>query len=304
MAPIKAYLLIIFLISSNITKTLALTLSTSSHSLFINRHSISRLKTSFLSLSTVQQDIGVSVFASGASYAWLQLWIILAKEGIIQPSLSRKIIHSGSAPLFMALWILFSNDPHSKLYAASVPALQVGRLLLAGISRRVQSSSQTDSTQEEEDGIVKAISRSGNKKEALQGPLIYTIVLFLATALFFRDSSIGVVAVCQMAVGDGLADIFGRRWGTQKWFFSEKKSYVGTLAFIVGAFLSSYAFLTYFTATGFMSFNVLDPHLIAVVFAITLLCAAVELIPLGDDNVTVPLVAALSAWKFIDPLMK
>ena len=39
---------------------------------------------------------------------------------------------------------------------------------------------------------------------------MYTIVLFLGTFLFFRSSPIGVVAITQMAAGDGIADIIGR----------------------------------------------------------------------------------------------
>ena len=40
--------------------------------------------------------------------------------------------------------------------------------------------------------------------------MLYTVVLFLGTLLFFRNSPIGVVAICQMAAGDGIADIVGR----------------------------------------------------------------------------------------------
>jgi dolichol kinase len=58
-------------------------------------------------------------------------------------------------------------------------------------------------------------SRSGSKTEALGGPLIYTTVLFLCTLLFFRDSPIGVVAMTQMAAGDGIADIIGRQVSSQ-----------------------------------------------------------------------------------------
>ena len=36
------------------------------------------------------------------------------------------------------------------------------------------------------DELVQAVSRTGNKAEALGGPLIYSIVLLLGTLLFFR----------------------------------------------------------------------------------------------------------------------
>jgi len=58
-------------------------------------------------------------------------------------------------------------------------------------------------------------------------------VLLFATLFSFRESAVGVVAVTQMAVGDGLADIVGRRFGKVKWPFSRNKSLVGSAAFVV-----------------------------------------------------------------------
>lgn len=34
--------------------------------------------------------------------------------------------------------------------------------------------------------LIQAVSRTGNKAEALGGPLIYSVVLLLGTAIFFR----------------------------------------------------------------------------------------------------------------------
>lgn len=47
----------------------------------------------------------------------------------------------------------------------------------------------------------------------------------------------------QMAVGDGLADIVGRKWGSVKWPFSKSKSLVGSGAFLLGSFTISAALL-------------------------------------------------------------
>lgn len=65
----------------------------------------SAIQNDFWSSPTVVHDIEVSALVAGASIGWLQIWIYLAKQGIIPPNLSRKIIHSGSAPLFMSLWV-------------------------------------------------------------------------------------------------------------------------------------------------------------------------------------------------------
>merc|ERR1712019_203161 len=105
---------------------------------------------------------------------------------------------------------------------ATVPLLSVLRLLGAGFG--VPSLS----------GLVRAISRSGSPLEALTGPMYYSVVLLAAT-IFGWQSPVAAVAIAQMAVGDGIADIFGRRFGKTKWSFAQSKSVEGSLAFLIGA---------------------------------------------------------------------
>jgi dolichol kinase len=62
--------------------------------------------------------------------------------------------------------------------------------------------------------------------------MVYVLVMLAAISLFWRENLIGITALCTMAAGDGMADIVGRRLGKDnKWFFSEKKSMAGSLAF-------------------------------------------------------------------------
>lgn len=111
-------------------------LKTTSQTLFLsslsnrNKKGSQKVPTRILNLvpaSIPVVDVGVSLFATGASIAWLQIWIFLAKQGTVSPVLSRKVIHSGSAPLFMALWTLYSHDSNARYVAAVVPALQAVR---------------------------------------------------------------------------------------------------------------------------------------------------------------------------------
>lgn len=250
--------------------------------------------------STIYQDAGVSAFGLLASYGWLKIWIGLANNGKIDSKLSRKIIHCGSAPLFMCLWPIYSQDPSARAIAAVVPLLQTIRLSLAGLKKEIQIDSKTNNDIEKsaDNSLVNAISRSGDKKEALGGPLIYATVLTICTFLFFRETPIGVLAITQMAAGDGLADIIGRRWGSLKWPFSEKKSYAGSLAFVGGAFLTSFLLLFLYHATGVSTFDILTGSNLQILLLISILCAAVELVPLADDNVTVPVAASLLAFLF------
>jgi hypothetical protein len=92
------------------------------------RYDLTRSKISPLNLSPVVQDVAASTLAIGGSAVWLQIWIQLAKSGKIDPKLSRKIIHSGSAPFFMCLWPLYSSGgPATRMIAAAVPLLQTAR---------------------------------------------------------------------------------------------------------------------------------------------------------------------------------
>jgi len=148
--------------------------------------------TQLRAVSPVVSDTLVTTLSFGAAYAWLEVWVQLANRGF-DPKLSRKIIHSGSAPLFMMLWPLYSKNSSAKLIAAIVPFLQACRLIYAGRLKIKNDAcvKRGDNQEVIDGGIVKAISRSGSRQEAIQGPLIYTIVLLTSTALYFRDSPIG-----------------------------------------------------------------------------------------------------------------
>lgn len=78
-------------------------------------------------LSPVVHDAAISAMVVTESLIWLKIWTTLAAKDVLDPKLSRKIIHSGSAPLFMAHWPLYSATTFGKFFAAGVPLLQVIR---------------------------------------------------------------------------------------------------------------------------------------------------------------------------------
>ena len=253
-------------------------------------------------LTPLQQDIAASTLSVGGTIVWLQIWIGLAKQGKIEPTLSRKIIHTGSAPLFMCLWPLFSSTPNAKYFAGGVVALQMTRLIVAGTLKQNLYQKSQQNQPEKSSGtkslvassseeLVNAISRSGSKSEALGGPLVYTIMLLVSTLLWFRESPAAAVAISQMAAGDGMADIIGRRWGRSKWPFAAKKSVEGSLAFVLSAFVVTCGLLALYHATGFLPSTDVSQKW-PVVLGISILCAAIELLPVGEDNYTVPIAAA------------
>lgn len=125
------------------------------------------------------RDIAVSSAAFVFSTIWLQLWIYLTKAGKLNSILARKIIHTGSAPLFLALWPFYSSN---NMWPARIAAATVG---LAQICRIIYSGLKKQSTKEDF-GLARTISRSGDIKEALYGPLIYAGVLLGVTLGLFR----------------------------------------------------------------------------------------------------------------------
>jgi len=226
--------------------------------------------------SAIISLVGAALFVKAITYS--------NKIGKIESRDSRKLIHSFAAPVFMLLWPIFSHAYGARIFVSIIPIINTLKLILAATDGSGSASE-----------LAGAISRSGDAKEALGGPLIYALVLLFCTLFLWTDSYIGVVSICNMALGDGLADLVGRRLGSSnKWFFNESKSMAGSAAFVTGAFFGSYGLISWLTSMGAM--DALDMSAIGLavrLLSIAVVCAGVELIPVGDDNWSVPLSAAV-----------
>jgi len=238
----------------------------------------------------VVRDAGCALVLALLAKVWVSLWGTLARSGTLPSTLTRKLIHAGTGPLFVMGWPFFSDAPTAILAACAVPVVNLARLWLAGRSGVVSADSEQ---------LVSSLSRTGDAKEVARGPLYYTLVLLASTAFSFRALP-GVVAVCQMAVGDGLADIVGRRFGRTPWRIVEKKTLEGSLAFVLSAWAASLGMLAGCHTLGYTSLNAAAAAL--PMLFISLVCATIELLsaPLqrllgdfADDNLTVPLAGAI-----------
>lgn len=234
----------------------------------------------------ILSDLGFTVLVGIVSVVFVKSITALASNGILQPRDSRKIIHTLSAPSFMIFWPFFSNAWGARFFVAAIPILQVVRLWLAGVN---QGGSEGDK-------LAKAISRSGDSDEVLRGPLTYAIVLFVLVLTLWRDDLSVVMTLSAMAAGDGAADLVGRRLGkNNKWWFlkNQDKSIAGSLGFLVASTLCSIGMVWWFNYNGVPLLS--DSFQItAGKFAlISAFCAMVELIPIGDDNWTVPISAVI-----------
>lgn len=212
--------------------------------------------------------------------AWLRIMDFFAHRGMISSSLSRKIIHAGTGLIFVLCWLLFDGDAINRYLAAIVPFGITAQFFLIGIGKIDDPAS------------VAAMSRSGDQKEILRGPLIYGIVFVIATLVFWKESPVGIVALMLLCGGDGFADIIGKRIASPKIPWNPEKSLAGSLGMLAGSFLFSLIVLWVYITVG--AFNYSLTSLLLPILLISLAGTIIETLPIKDfDNLTVPLAAVI-----------
>ncbi len=217
---------------------------------------------------------------------WLRLNDFFAHKGWISGQTSRKIIHIGTGPIFVLCWLLFPEGLLSRYLAAIIPLMISVQFLLVGLGVM------------KDQAAVDAMTRRGDRKEILRGPLIYGIAFVILTVIYWNNSPIGITALMMLSGGDGLADIIGKRFGKARLFWSKNKSWAGSAAMFLGgigfALIVMYIFIQAGVfATPFVSF-------ILPIMWIGLICTAIESLPLEEyDNVTVPVAAVLLGHYFL-----
>ncbi len=222
----------------------------------------------------LNNDLLALVITFALSLLWLRINDAFAHRGWVSSALSRKIIHTGTGPLFVLCWLLFGDEISARILAALVPLLISVQFFLVG-SGIVQDPA-----------AVQAMSRTGDRREILRGPLYYGIIFVILTLLFWKDSPTGMVALMLLCGGDGLADILGRRLDSRPLSWNKRKSWAGSLGMLAGGFLLALGVLAVYVALGEFPAP-LTSYLPALV-VIALVGAAVESLPLHDiDNITV-----------------
>jgi phytol kinase len=226
------------------------------------------------------------IITFAAAVAWLRLVDFMAHRGWIESRLSRKIIHIGTGPLFVLCWLLFRPTPEARWLAALVPLLITAQFIGVGTGLI------------NDPAAVQAMSRTGDRREILRGPLYYGIVFVVLTLVFWLDSPVGITALMLVCGGDGLADVVGRRFGKVKLPWSRHKSWLGSLGFLAGAWVLALLVLFIYTQAGIFA----GPftRFIAPVSLIALAATVVEAIsPADTDNITVTLLAVIMGlWLF------
>jgi phytol kinase len=214
---------------------------------------------------------------------WLRLNDYAAHKGWIGSRLSRKFIHMGTGPLYVLCWLFFEDVYYARFMAALVPFLITLQFILVGMGI-IQDES-----------AVKAMSRSGDRREILKGPLFYGLIFVILTIVFWYDTPIGILALMLMCGGDGLADILGRRFGNRKLPWNSQKSWVGSLGMFGGGWLFSSVVLLIYILAGVFPGDWISYF--PVITVIALGGTFIESLPIKDvDNITVTLTAVLLGY--------
>jgi len=218
-----------------------------------------------------------------AALGWLRLMDFCAHQGWIESRLSRKIIHIGTGPIFVLCWLLFPDIWYARWLAALVPFAISLQFALIGLGIL------------KDDASVKAMSRSGDPKEILRGPLYYGLMFVVLTLAFWKDSPVGMTALLMMCGGDGVADVVGRHFNSPKLFHSPQKSVAGSLGVFFGGWIMSAAVLAIYVGLGLFS-GPFSRFLLPITL-IAIVSTLIESLPQKDvDNITVTLAAAILGW--------
>lgn len=232
----------------------------------------------------VMSDVCATLISAVIARATLGLWELTAKYNVFDSKLNRKLVHTSIGLVFMLCWPLFSSGYRGAILASLVPGINIIRVLLIGLGVY------------KDEATVMSMSRFGDCRELLKGPLYYASAITFACVVFWRTSPIGIAAICNLCAGDGLADIVGRRLGKDKLPYNYDKSYAGTITMAIAGFVASVGYLHYFSLFGFMqeSWDLVFRFLV-----VSLISSLVESLPIStqlDDNLTVPLASFLAGF--------
>lgn len=217
---------------------------------------------------------------------FLRLMDFFAHRGWIKSKLSRKLIHIGTGPIFVLCWFFFDDTPAARWLAALVPFAITVQFALIGFGILKDKAS------------VDAMSRTGDPREILRGPLYYGIMFVVLTVVYWKDSPIGIIALMMMCGGDGIADIVGRKFTSAKLPWSREKSVAGTISVFVGGWVMSAIIIFIYVSAGVFTGSFTN-YLFPITF-IALVGALVESLHYKDiDNISMTLASALVGhWFF------
>ncbi|XP_022034188.1 probable phytol kinase 3, chloroplastic isoform X2 [Helianthus annuus] len=226
----------------------------------------------FFPENPVVGDAFAMVFSGCFALSILRVYEETARRGIFDQKLNRKLVHTTIGLAFMLCWPLFSSGYQGAVMAALIPGVNIVKVLLIGLGIW------------KDEATVKSMSRDGDYRELIKGPLYYASTIALSSLIYWRTSPIAIAAICNLCAGDGMADIIGRRFGTKKIPYNKDKSFAGSIAMAAAGFIVSVGYMHYFSMFGYFE---VSWQMIFGFLVVSVACALVESHPISttfDDN--------------------
>lgn len=221
---------------------------------------------------------------------WVRVVDMAAYGGWVESRLSRKILHITIGPLFVLCWILFDDSPEARWLAAFVPFAITLKTLLLGLGWI------------EDEASIRSMTRHGDRREILLGPLYYGAVFVGITLLFWKEKNPnGITALLLMCGGDGLGEVVGRRVVSPRLPWNRDKSVAGSVAVFLGGSILTALILKLYVALQIFP-GPFHKYILPII-ELAIVGTVVESLPIKDsDNLTLPIVSVLAGY-FLFPTM-
>lgn len=178
-------------------------------------------------MSPFINNLVVSVITVIYVFAVVAIMDFLVRKGLAQ-DLSRKMVHIAAAS-WLLCWY-FIDFSHWSQYFNILPAV-IWTFLL--VTKGFFASP--------EDDAVRTMTRTGDRKELLRGPLYFTIVMCLM-GTYFLNTEYALITMGILGWGDGLAPVIGTRFGKIKYKVLAEKTLEGSITFLVFGILGAVLF--------------------------------------------------------------
>ena len=140
--------------------------------------------------SPLLRDAGAAVLTGCVAMAVLRFWEEVGNRALLDQKLCRKLVHISVGLVYFLMWPLFSSDDvYAPFLASIVIALNIIKVTLIG------------SGVVKDDGVVNSMTRNGDYRELLKGPLYYACTITLTTLIFWRTSPISIAVICNLCAG-------------------------------------------------------------------------------------------------------
>ena len=223
-------------------------------------------------------------FVMGGIVALVYIFTVIglmdkAVEKGFPADLSRKIIHIAAGSW---IWIWPLMDPSNWSYIFNIAVALLWTMLFVKLGTKGSP----------DDTAVKTMTRTGNPKELLKGPLYFTLAMEFVGIFYFMNF-IGVIAMAMLGWGDGLAPYIGKKYGAHKYkLLGREKTIEGSLTVFFVSVFAAFLFVTWM-------FGIPTTNMILWIILLALIGTIVEAVSPADiDNILIPLVIIIVCILF------